>query len=270
MICHPTNFKVVASILLATFFSFFSYSQEAEKLFHKQYSKLSIVLQPSKLEKSYSGNNDMTRYPSIDMKESFSYQFGVYYNFAQKGKFNFKTGLIAKRFYPKFSVNISKEDIGYGSTGRLPDFPINNAFIFSVPFKTEYIQPITPKFNFVAGFGISLEIFTGGNEDLSTGISVYNDVNEKQIFGSVTTQEQRGFARELSVGCNYKSKMALFQLELFHSQNLSHPIVSGYYKISNLENSPNKGGSITVYNNFYGLSLSISPQKKWLIRKSKK
>jgi len=51
MICQLTSFKKVASLLLATFASFLSFSQEAENLFHKEYSKLSFVFQPSILKK---------------------------------------------------------------------------------------------------------------------------------------------------------------------------------------------------------------------------
>jgi hypothetical protein len=108
------NLRHVASILLATFLFVNSYSQEAEKLYHDDYSKLSFVFQPSILKKSDAWNRDGSTYPSMDFTNDFSYQFGVYYNFAQSGNFNFKTGIIAKEFIPKFDLNISDNDIGFG------------------------------------------------------------------------------------------------------------------------------------------------------------
>ncbi|MBP6757441.1 MAG: hypothetical protein KA210_14965, partial [Bacteroidia bacterium] len=98
MICQKINLNIVASLWLATIFSIYSYAQEAENIYHKQYSKLSFVLQPSILKPSEAHNYDGSAYPSVEFTKDFSYQFGVYYNFAQSGNFNFKTGIIAKEF----------------------------------------------------------------------------------------------------------------------------------------------------------------------------
>ena len=98
----PMNTKTITSTLIFLLFFLNSYSQEAEKIFHDDYSKLSFVFQPSILKKSDSFNRDGSIYPSMNFTNDFSYQFGIYYNFAQYGNFNFKTGIIAKEFIPKF------------------------------------------------------------------------------------------------------------------------------------------------------------------------
>lgn len=269
MICQTIKLNKVASFLLATFFPVLCYSQEAENIYHKQYSKLSIVLQPSILEKSFSSNNDGTSYPSMDFKKDFSYQFGVYYNFAQSGNFNFKTGLIAKEFISKFDLNISNEDIGYGVDYLLTDYDTYNQFVISVPFKVEYYQKITPKLNLVVGSGISLNLITGTNAETITSVSVFDyNNNGKDIFYAHSSgQNSINFSTEISLGFNYKTKYALFDLSVFSNRILGPDYVSGNYKIYNLTQSPSKEGTFLIKNNFYGLSLAISPKKGWLKRK---
>ena len=109
--------KIIIFISLISFAN--GFSQEAENIFHKEYSKLSFVFQPSILKKSDAWNRDGSTYPKMKFTNDFSYQFGVYYNFAQSGNFNFKTGIIAKEFIPKFDLNISDDDIGNGQVYHL-------------------------------------------------------------------------------------------------------------------------------------------------------
>ena len=183
MICQLTNFKKVASLLLATFASFFSFSQEAENIFHKEYSKVSFVFQPSVLKKSDAWNRDGSTYPSMKFTNDFSYQFGVYYNFAQSGNFNFKTGLIAKEFIPKFDLNISDNDIGYGIDYLLTQYDPFNQFIISIPIKSEYILKLSNKVNITFGAGLNLNLITGSNEEIITSVSVGDyDGNYKDIY----------------------------------------------------------------------------------------
>ena len=73
-----SNLKNVASILLATFLFLNSYSQEAEKIYHEDYSKLSFVFQPSRITGFYSANTNGSSYPSITFDDSGSLQFGIY------------------------------------------------------------------------------------------------------------------------------------------------------------------------------------------------
>lgn len=247
-----------------------NYSQESEKLFHKLYSKITFVYQPSKLEGGISSNNNGSIYPNMSMKNSTSSQFGFHYNFAQKGRFNFKTGLIAKEIWPIFDLNINDADTGISNKFYLTDFEINNAFLFSIPLKTECFVPLTKKIDFVLGLGISLDILTGGNEDVYTSIDLTTDTQSKTIFTSKSKQEQRRFSGEISTGFNYKTKYALLQLEIFYNQNLLTPTITGDYVIKNLANTPDTFGSFTINSNFYGLSLSISAKKGWLKRNSKK
>ena len=79
--------KIIIFISLISFAN--GFSQEAENIFHKEYSKLSFVFQPSILKKSDAWNRDGSTYPKMKFTNDFSYQFGVYYNFAQSGNFNF-------------------------------------------------------------------------------------------------------------------------------------------------------------------------------------
>lgn len=258
-------------ILIGYFFTISkNYSQEAENLFHKSYSKITFVYQPSLLEAGNSSNNNGSIYPNMSMQNSHSSQFGFYYNFAQKGKFNFKTGLIAKEIWPLFDLNINDVDTGLNNSFYLTDFEINNAFLFSIPIKSECFVPLTKKIDFVLGLGISLDILTGGNEDVYTSIDLTTDTQSKTVFTSKSKQEQRRFSGEISTGFNYKTKYALLQLEIFYNQNLLNSTISGDYVIKNLANTPDTFGRFTINSNFYGLSLSITPKKGWLKRKSNK
>ena len=255
--------------IILIFVSVNSNSQTAENLFHKKYSKLSLVLQPSWIIPNNYNNSDGTNYPAINFRKAFSYQFGVSYNFAQSGCFNFKTGLIAKEFSPIFDLNISNDDIGYGIDYNLTKYNPFNQFIISIPFKTEYFLKINPKLNLVFGAGLGLNLFTGTDEDIFVNINVYNETDDKVVFISKTTnQEKVTFTSEFSLGFNYLTKFALLQLELFSNGTFSsnYP-VEGKYQILNLVNSPDKNGVFLISDRYNGLSLTISPKKGWLKKK---
>jgi hypothetical protein len=275
MTCQIIKSFTVASILLATVFFNEINAQEAEKLFHEKYSKISLVLQPSRLEAGHANNYDNSTYPSLVLNNSRSLQAGFYYDFAQSGRFNFKTGLIFKELSQNFDLNISNDDIGNEVDYYLTDMIIGEAFIFTIPLKTECFIPITPKINVVAGLGIGFGVTTDSNIPTRTGVSVgklanNGDYESKKVFSATTTGGQKGFESEVSFGFNYKTRFALYQLEIYYSQSFWNPIIEGDYTITNLAISDDKIGRLTVYNNFYGLSLSVTPKKKWLVRKSKR
>lgn len=271
MICQLINKKSVASILLATLCFFSVYSQESEKLYHSKYSKLSFVFQPSFLKSNYAYNSNGVSYPSMSFRESKSIQFGFYYNFAQSGNWNFKTGLIAKDFSPSFDLNISNEDVGLDKNYHLTDYTPYSQFIFCIPLKVEYFLPISTKFNLAFGGNINLNLITGVNDEVVTKIFVSNETDSKDIFYSKTdSQEKITFSSEISMGVQYKSKYALFQLDAYWTMlNIQTPITGKYY-IYNLENSPDVNGDFKIDPNFYGLSLIVSPKKGWISRKTKK
>ncbi|CAM3847895.1 hypothetical protein FLGE108171_16065 [Flavobacterium gelidilacus] len=262
----PIKYKC---IIFATLFFISSYSQEAENIYHKEYSKLSFVFQPSILKKSDAWNRDGSTYPSMKFTNDFSYQFGVYYNFAQSSNFNFKTGIIAKEFIPKFDLNISKDDVGYGIDYLLTQYDPFSQFIISIPIKTEYFLKLNNKLNISFGAGLNLNLITGTNEEIVTGVSVGDyDGNSKDIFFAKSNNPNSiNFSSELSLGVNYKTKLALIDLSFFINSSIDPDYVSGQYEIYNLNQSSDKIGDFIIRNNFYGLSLNVSPKKGWLKRK---
>ena len=165
------NFKNVASLVLATLFILSSYAQEAENLFQKDYSKLSIVYQYGFLQKSFAANNDGSSYPSMDFTNTFSNQFGVYYNFAQSGNFNFKTGIIAREFVPEFDLNINSSDTN-NRDYLLTQYDPFSQFMLSIPFKTDYYLPLSKKVNVVFGAGVNANVITGMNEEIGVRVGI--------------------------------------------------------------------------------------------------
>ena len=267
------NLKTVAFFWLTTMFSIYSYAQEAENIYHKQYSKLSFVLQPSILKPSEAYNYDGSAYPSVEFTKDFSYQFGVYYNFAQSGNFNFKTGIIAKEFIPKFDLNITDQDIGMGVDYTLTEIDSYSQFLLSIPLKMEYFIKINPKLNLSLGSAINMNIITGTNFEHTTGVSVYSidGSNSKDIFYSKSVQHQNlNFSTELSLGFNYKTKYALFDLSYFINNQFGSKYTTGEYQIYNLTQSETKNGQFNIYSSFHGLSLVVSPKKGWLKNSTKK
>jgi hypothetical protein len=269
MICQLIKLEKKARIIPAIFFSIFSlfcFSQEAENIFHKEYSKLSFVFQPSILKKSDAWNRDGSTYPSMKFTNDFSYQFGVYYNFAQSGNFNFKTGIIAKEFIPKFDLNISDSDIGNGQENLLTQYDPYNQFIISIPLKTEYYFKINKKVNLTLGAGFCLNLITGMNETLVTSVSVGDtEGNYTDVFSAKSDgQNNINFSSEFSIGTHYKTRFALFDFSLFINNSIAPDYVNGQYKIYNLENSSDKIGEYIIRNNFYGISVNIIPKKGWL------
>ena len=263
--------KIILYALFTTIGIANTYSQESEKLYHSKYSKLSFVFQPSFLKSNYAYNSNGTSYPSMSFRESKSIQFGFYYNFAQSGNWNFRTGLIAKDFSPSFDLNISNDDIGLGKNYNLTDYKPYSQFIFCVPIKAEYLLPLSTKFNLAFGANINLNLITGVNDEVVTKVFVSNETDTKDIFYSKTdSQEKITFSSEISMGIQYKSKFALFQLDAYWTMlNLQTPITGKYY-IYNLENSADVNGDFKIDPNFYGLSLIVSPRKGWISRKTKK
>ena len=154
-------------------------AQEAEKLFREKYSKISFLFQPAKTTNDFS--TAPSRYPTLVTRESPSMQFGFYYNFAQSGAFNFKTGVVAKEFVPQFDLIVNKEDLGFNTDISLDGFESINTFAITLPIKVEYFKIITPKINIVLGTGLSVNLFTGGGETQVT-VSVAEQNNSKQIF----------------------------------------------------------------------------------------
>lgn len=263
----------IVTLVVALFLCIQARAQEAEKLFKEQYSKISFIFQPSILQNSSEAkNNDGSSYPSMDFTNDFSYQFGFYYNFLQTGNFNFKTGIIAKEFIPKFDLNISDDDLATGHENLLIDFAPYNQFILSVPVKAEYFQSLNDKFNFNFGLGLSIDFFTGVRTDVLT-YAIVEDINgnSRSIFSALSKKQKNvNIGSELSIGINYKAKFALIDLSLFASRKLGANYTEGDYIIYDLAETEDKTGTFNIKNNFYGLSLSVTPKKGWLKKNSSK
>lgn len=274
MICQTIKFCKLIGLVLSFLFLTNLNAQEAENIYHKQYSKLSFVLQPSFLQKSSGGNDDGSTYPNVKFKKDFSYQFGFYYNFAQSKNFNFKTGIIAREFITKFDLNIDKSELLSGENEYyLVDNDIVNQFVISIPFKTEYYLKINPKINAVFGTSVNFNLITGTNYDVNKfEIAVYDETNYKDIFtADIEPSQNFNFSAELSLGFNYKTNHALYELSAYTTGLIAPEYGSARYRIYNLNNSPDKTGTMYFNNTFYGVSLVVTPKKGWLnFRKNKK
>ena len=114
-----------------------------------------------------------------------------------------------------------------------------------------------------------MNLITGTNEEIITSVSVGDyDGNYKDIyFAKSDNQNNINFSSEFSIGTQYKTKFALFDLSFFVNNSIAPDYVSGQYEIYNLNNSSDKVGDFIIKNNFYGLSLNIAPKKGWLKNK---
>lgn len=265
MIC-----RIINCLFFIYIFSFSNlvYSQEAEIIFKKEYSKISFIIQPSKLNGFYVSSNNS---PTINFNNTYSSQFGFAYNFGQSKNFNFKTGIIAKVFRPSFDIIISKEDldVGFDYSNQLTQFDLANQYVLSEIIGSEYFYSVSNKLNCVIGIGISLDIRTGGGQDLLfIGVNDFNTDDYKRILIIDSNEQQITGSIDVSFGLNYKSKFGLIQFTVFNnSQLLSYP-KTGVYQFVNLSNSQTKTGVYNVKGNYFGFSLSISPKKGWLKGKS--
>ncbi|WMI68160.1 hypothetical protein [Mangrovimonas sp. YM274] len=262
----------VASILLATFFCVFSYSQEAELLYQRDFSKVSIVFQPAFQTGNLSQNYDHSTYPSLGFKDSFSFQFGFYFNFAQAGNFNFKTGVIAKPFKSYFDINIKNEDLGVSEqmdySSVLKGLDPLNTYMFSIPFKPEYFLRVNEKLNAVFGLGVNLNL-TLGEDDIYMSFNLPSEggTESNRIFNSVIETTSITLSGELSIGINYDFDFALVQVALFYNDNLFRT-AEGWYVIENLQGIENKEGFFDVQGDYYGVSFLLTPKKSWFKRKN--
>lgn len=93
--------KILSAMLFLS--SLFVTAQEAEVLYKELYSKLDFVYQRAIMGGHFVGGNyDGSTYPSMEFTNYSTGQFEFHYNFAQTGKFNFKTGIILKKYAPSF------------------------------------------------------------------------------------------------------------------------------------------------------------------------
>jgi hypothetical protein len=131
---------------------------------------------------------------------------------------------------------------------------------------------LNDKLNISFGVGLNMNLITGTNEEIVTSISVGDyDGNYKDIFfARSNNQNNINFSSELSIGANYKTKIALIDLSFFINNSIAPDYASGQYDIYNLNQSSDKVGDFIIENNFYGLSLNVSPKKGWLKKKKNK
>lgn len=251
-------------------FTIFTYSQEAENLYRKQYSKLGMVLQPSWLSPdNLYGNDNRSNYPSVDFTNAFSYQFGVSWNFAQSGAFNFKTGVIAKEYSPVFDLNIKQSDLGSGNVDfNLTELNPFNQFVISIPFRTEYFLKINDKINFVAGLGISYNTITGIDDNILVNVLIGEGNNSETVFRA----ESKGFGKNVistegAIGVTFKTNFALFQFDYLVSTALIGEPLRARYVFENLNNTPDTKGEFSSSLDYQSLSLTITPKKSWLKKK---
>lgn len=272
MICQVNKFQYNrVSVIFFIFFTSIIWSQEAEKIYHEKYSKLSFVIQPAFLNKFQVSGTDNK--PSVQFKKNFSYQFGVYYNFAQYKNLNIKTGLIAKSFSPKLSLNVSEADLSFafpGTSGALNDFYLTEQYVISVPIKVEYFLKLHEKLNLTFGFGINADLRTGrfSENELRIEVTTKQNNGSREIFKIESNEPKITASSDFSIGANYKSNWGLIQLEVFYNGQLLSYAADGVYYFKNLDSSLNKTGVFTVYGNYYGVSLQITPKKGWLKRKN--
>lgn len=251
----------------------FTFAQEAESLYQKQYSKLGLVLEPSWLRPdNLYGNDNRSPYPSMDFKNALSYQFGVTWNFAQSGAFNFKTGIVAKEFSPIFDLNIKNSDVASGKKDYgLTDFNPFNQFAISIPLRTEYFFKVNPKINLVAGLGISYNALTGSDKKIGATVSVTEGNSTTSIFRAESGEYGKNIvSTELAFGVTFKSKFALFQVDYLLSTALIGEPLRGRYIFVNLNATPNTAGEFSASLSYQSFCLTISPKKGWLKQNSKK
>jgi len=91
----------------------------------------------------------------------------------------------------------------------------------------------------------------------------------RSFFAKANGKENINFSSEVSIGANYKTKFALIDVSFFINNSIFPDYLSGQYEIYNLEQSPDKVGEFIIQNNFYGISLYVSPKKGWLKKKNK-
>ncbi|MDO4728660.1 MAG: hypothetical protein Q4B43_06610 [Bacteroidota bacterium] len=259
--------NILSAILLLS--SLFVVGQEAEVLYKEKYSKLDFVYQRAVMGAGNlaGGNHDGSTYPSMSFNRDRYGQFGVQYNFAQVGKFNFKTGIILKKYAPTFDLHIKSEDVGVNWEDPFTDNAVVEEFIIDIPLKAEFYQPISDKFNVMLGLGANVGVFTGDYQDNASVIGMSMDGgggNVRDLFDMYATDVSTfNVSLEFSAGIQYKANFGLIALSVFFNNSLVD-YMQGHYLIKNVDNVTDKKGTFSVTSNHYGLSLSISPKKGWV------
>lgn len=91
---------------------------------------------------------------------------------------------------------------------------------------------------------------------------MYDETNYQDIFtADIKPAQNFNFSAELSLGFNYKTKHALYELSAYATGLIAPEYGNARYSIYNLNNSPNKTGTMYFNNAFYGISLVVTPKK---------
>jgi len=266
---------LVLSLLTSLFFFNNSAAQEAEKLYHEKFAKMSFTFQRASLTgfDVYTQTPDAT--PTMAFSNSRSLQIGFWYNFAQYRNFNFKAGIIAKQFTPLFDLQINETQLNSGGDNSedLSAFPLSEQFVLSQSFRTEYFVSIIPELNLVLGAGLNLDLRTGRNYQINrVRVDIYdsNLEQDRTIFVLEQLTQQITGSLDLSIGVNFESKYGLFQVEMFrNSQLLAYP-TTGDFAYNNLNVNDNTRGGFQVRGNYTGFSFTYAPRKGWANKKVRK
>jgi hypothetical protein len=233
------------------------FGQEAENIY-RSYSKFGFFIQPAFV----SGFNLRDSGPTLKFNDTFSYQGGVVYNFAQSGNFNFKAGLTVKTFKTNFDVLYTSPTTNYNYGKDWSGVDLANDIVVSEVVKAEYFVNVSPAVNLVFGFGAGLDLRSGSAEEKVT-LTEYDPVSGAgDTFLIIDSGSyQITASADVSVGANYKTGFGLFQLDFFvNTQLLNYPRYGDYmfYDNDNLVTQ----GTYIVKGNYCGFTLTFSPKKK--------
>lgn len=249
--------KIIGLICFLGFFAQ-SFSQEIDSYNpYKDYSKLTLVIQPAILDPGMTPKNQVFEY-----KNSFSGQLGMYYNFAQGKKWNFSTGLILKQFQTDYKLNIAKSDLTFPASSFTGEDLLltgkeSKDLLFSVPVRATYLMRLNNKNFITVGGSLAFNLQSNQN-DFSKAVSIRGDDGDYNLYQSDNHIRPISFSGEFSLGYLHKFDKFLLNMEAFYNYSPTTVMESNYTISNTIYPDFIKGKSMNA--NYYGVSLQLTPQ----------
>ena len=193
--------------------------------------------------------------PGLDyvIPKSRRFAVGAVYNFYQYKNWNLRAGLQLQWLGTEKTFFIAKEEIGSPKDFEKWWATYQDKVLY-MPVTAEYVLHGTDSFSFALGGGLGLSYFWhfGENSVLNGGLSK----GDKQIFDYFDSNKNQFLTSgRLEASVYFKRKSFMLQAGLVYKKSFAS-FRTGSYEFTNLEISPDVGGSIDQSGDFWGIALT--------------
>jgi len=188
--------------------------------------------------------------------KGLDFSLGLDYNFYQVKNWNFKASFLIQKFGERSTLFLDANEF-YNDSNLIEKIDDVPTYVYQLPLSLEYIKPLGKRIAISVGSGFSLSYYPYSYP------TEYFFAEYGEYFYSIYQSNEK----PLYVGAKISStqyftfKGFLLQTNIFYSKSFKS-YRTGTYKFTNLQESPDFGGTIDQSGDYLGFSLSIHFRKK--------